>query len=159
MKNNFVFILALVFTALGVFAANKPITPPGEGTEESPYLISKMEHLVWMQQDVENSYRKYYKLTCDLDASETKSWNNGKGFIPIGMETPSNKRFREKGIPVLLLSGAIECKPEELARTYDFAFSTSTARRTLEEAMKAGADDLYFTAVNAARLFQHTVRS
>ena len=64
-----------------------------------------------------------------------------------------------EGIPVLLLSGAIECKPEELARTYDFAFSTSTARRTLEEAMKAGADDLYFTAVNAARLFQHTVRS
>ena len=97
MKNNFVFILALVFTALGVFAANKPITPPGEGTEESPYLISKMEHLVWMQETVENSYRKYYKLTCDLDASETKSWNNGKGFIPIGMETPSNKRFREKG--------------------------------------------------------------
>ena len=26
-------------------------------------------------------------------------------------------------------------------------------------AMAAGADDLYFTAVNAARLFQHTVRS
>ena len=82
---------------LGSFAANTPITPPGDGSKESPYLISKMEPLVWMQENVENSYRKYYKLTCDLDASETKSWNNGKGFIPIGMETPSNKRFREKG--------------------------------------------------------------
>ena len=82
---------------LGSFAANTPITPPGDGSKEMPYLISKMEHLVWMQETVENSYRKYYKLTCDLDASETKSWNNGKGFIPIGMETPSNKRFRERG--------------------------------------------------------------
>ena len=58
-----------------------------------------------------------------------------------------------EGIPVLLLSGAVEGTPEDLAKTYDFALSTSTGRRTLEEAMAAGADDLYFTAVNAARLF------
>ncbi|MBP5587032.1 MAG: glycerate kinase [Lentisphaeria bacterium] len=64
-----------------------------------------------------------------------------------------------EGIPVLLLSGAVEGAPEELAKTYDFALSTSTGRRTLEEAMAAGPDDLYFTAVNAARLFQHTARS
>ncbi|MBR4717612.1 MAG: glycerate kinase [Lentisphaeria bacterium] len=63
-----------------------------------------------------------------------------------------------EGVPVLLLSGSVECLPEELAKTYDFALSTSTGRRTLEEAMSAGADDLYFTAVNAARLFQHTAR-
>ena len=62
-------------------------------------------------------------------------------------------------IPVLLLSGAVEGTPEELAGTYDFVFSTSTGRRTLEEAMAAATDDLYFTAVNAARLFQHTPRS
>lgn len=97
MKNSFVFGLALILAALPLLAKNEPITPPGEGTKDSPYLISKMEHLVWMEKNVEYSYRKYYKLTCDLDASETKSWNNGKGFIPIGMETPSNKRFREKG--------------------------------------------------------------
>ena len=64
-----------------------------------------------------------------------------------------------EGIPVLLLSGAVEGAPEELAKTYDFALSTSTGRRSLEEAMAAGPDDLYFTAVSAARLFQHTVRS
>ena len=59
------------------------------------------------------------------------------------------------GIPVLLLSGAVEGTPEELGKTYDFVFSTSTGRRTLDEAMAAAADDLYFTAVNAARLFCH----
>ena len=64
-----------------------------------------------------------------------------------------------ENVPVLLLSGAVEGAPEELAKTYDFAFSTSTGRRTLEEAMAAASDDLYFTAVNAARLFQHGKRS
>lgn len=89
--------LVLLFAACSLLAANKPLQPPGDGTKDSPYLISKMEHLVWMENTVADSYRQYYKLICDLDASETKSWNNGKGFIPIGMETPSNKRFREKG--------------------------------------------------------------
>ena len=97
MKNNLIIFLAVFSAALPLLAKNEPITPPGNGTKDSPYLISKMEHLVWMEKTVEQSYHRYYKLTCDLDASETKSWNNGKGFIPIGMETPSNKRFRERG--------------------------------------------------------------
>lgn len=70
----------------------------------------------------------------------------------------ANAAHREN-VPVMLLSGAIEGTPEDLAGTYDFAFSTSTGRRTLEEAMAAGADDLYFTAVNAARLFNHGTHS
>jgi glycerate kinase len=66
---------------------------------------------------------------------------------------------RREKVPVLLLSGAIEGSPEEIGRTYDFAFSTSTGRRTLEEAMAAASDDLYFTAVNAAKLFLHSIKS
>ena len=66
---------------------------------------------------------------------------------------------RREKIPVMLLSGAIEGSPETLGKTYDFAFSTSTGRRTLDEAMKAAADDLYFTAVNAAKLFKHGISS
>ena len=66
---------------------------------------------------------------------------------------------RRENVPVLLLSGAIEGSQEEIGKTYDFAFSTSTGRRTLEEAMAAASDDLYFTAVNAAKLFLHSARS
>ena len=66
---------------------------------------------------------------------------------------------RRENVPVLLLSGAIEGAPEEIGKTYDFAFSTSTGRRTLEEAMAAASDDLYFTAVNAAKLLLHSARS
>jgi len=64
-----------------------------------------------------------------------------------------------ENIPVMLISGAIEGSPEELGKTYDFAFSSSTGRRTLDEAMAAAADDLYFTAVNAAKLFSHGIQS
>ena len=64
-----------------------------------------------------------------------------------------------ENIPVMLLSGAVEGSPEELGKTYDFAFSSSTGRRTLEEAMSAASDDLYFTAVNAAKLFSHAIKS
>ena len=61
----------------------------------------------------------------------------------------------KENIPVMLLSGAVEGTPEEIGKTYDFAFSSSTGRRTLDEAMRAAADDLYFTAMNAAKLFKH----
>jgi len=64
-----------------------------------------------------------------------------------------------ENIPVMLLSGAVEGSPEEIGKTYDFAFSSSTGRRTLDEAMAAAADDLYFTAVNAAKLFLHGIQS
>jgi len=65
----------------------------------------------------------------------------------------------KENIPVMLLSGAVEGSPEEIGRTYDFAFSSSTGRRTLDEAMACAADDLYFTAVNAAKLFKHGIQS
>ena len=61
----------------------------------------------------------------------------------------------KQNIPVLLISGAVEGSPDVIGRTYDFAFSSSTGRRTLEEAMSNASDDLYFTAVNAAKLFRH----
>lgn len=35
-------------------------------------------------QDMQNDLEGVYKLTKDLDCSETAGWNQGKGFIPIG---------------------------------------------------------------------------
>ena len=65
----------------------------------------------------------------------------------------------KQNIPVLLISGAVEGSPDVIGKTYDFAFSSSTGRRTLEEAMAAASDDLYFTAVNAAKLFRHGIQA
>jgi hypothetical protein len=70
---------------------SRAITPPGEGTESSPYLISQLGHLVWMSENVATSTGKHYKMTADIDASATVTWNDTgtdttilEGFKPIG---------------------------------------------------------------------------
>lgn len=68
----------------------------GLGTEESPYLISSLDDL----EELSNGYPvndlrtdsstcfwnsgKFIKQTANVDATETKLWNEGKGFSPIG---------------------------------------------------------------------------
>ncbi|UII75807.1 T9SS type A sorting domain-containing protein [Flagellimonas sp. HMM57] len=55
----------------------------GDGTAANPYQIANVNQL----QDINtipSLLNRHYVLTADIDASPTKSWNNGKGFIPIG---------------------------------------------------------------------------
>jgi len=58
----------------------------GSGTENDPYQISNVEQLQNMNGDLD----AYYELVNDIDASETKNWNGGKGFVPIGK---TNEKF------------------------------------------------------------------
>ena len=59
------------------------------GTEANPYLISNLANLRWLSEtlSVWGSYGipTYFKQTADIDADETRQWNNGYGFSPIGM--------------------------------------------------------------------------
>ncbi len=52
----------------------------GIGSEEDPFQISTLEHL----QAVKDFLSSAFILNNDLDASDTQSWNDGKGFEPIG---------------------------------------------------------------------------
>jgi len=52
----------------------------GEGTEQSPYVITNIYELQAINQGLTCSF----KLSNNIDASETKEWNDGKGFEPIG---------------------------------------------------------------------------
>ena len=54
--------------------------PSGEGTEETPYLISSVEELAWVAKtcnEGDSFEGKYFKQTKDIDL-------NGKGWTPIG---------------------------------------------------------------------------
>ncbi len=55
----------------------------GSGTEADPYVI---DSLVDLQAINKNSTTRShaYKLDSDIDASETRNWNGGEGFDPIG---------------------------------------------------------------------------
>jgi len=51
----------------------------GMGTETYPYMITTLRQL----QEIQEDPNVCYALGNDIDASETKSWNDGAGFLPI----------------------------------------------------------------------------
>ncbi len=60
----------------------------GSGTIDDPYLIENVNQL----QDMNENLTAYYALANDIDAEQTKYWNEGKGFKPIANE--GNDRFK-----------------------------------------------------------------
>ena len=72
----------------GNFAENISVdiyepTFQGEGTTASPYQISTLNDLRDISQ-IRALWNKHFILVNDIDASATQTWNNGKGFSPIG---------------------------------------------------------------------------
>ena len=60
---------------------------------------------------------------------------------------------KECSVPVLLLSGALKGDLSRFHQIFDCAFSTSSgAHASIAEAVRAGRSDLYFTALNIAKL-------
>jgi len=51
----------------------------GSGTSGDPYIISDVDDL----QAIEDDLTAYYELSGDIDASATSGWNSGEGFVPI----------------------------------------------------------------------------
>ncbi|MHC4643704.1 MAG: hypothetical protein ACYS32_18840, partial [Planctomycetota bacterium] len=63
----------------------------GSGTQEYPYVITTVQQLQEMQDELD----AYYVLGNDIDASETVNWDGGAGFVPVGTWTgDSNDAFR-----------------------------------------------------------------
>jgi hypothetical protein len=60
-----------------------PNKPVGSGTESDPYLVSSIENLKWMGENV-SAWGAYYLQTNNINAAVTATWNDGKGFLPIG---------------------------------------------------------------------------
>ncbi|MFW6375577.1 MAG: GLUG motif-containing protein [Thermoplasmatota archaeon] len=53
---------------------------PKKGSKGNPYMIEDVQGL----QDIDKDLDAHYALASDIDASDTKDWNDGKGFKPIG---------------------------------------------------------------------------
>lgn len=66
----------------------------GNGTEESPYLISKPEHLNNIRKHM--NFKAYFKQISDIDLSK---YSNDKGWVPIGSnfkkDISNKKKFFE----------------------------------------------------------------
>ena len=55
----------------------------GSGTSADPCVITTIDELQAMQNDLD----AYYQLGCDIDASATANWNSGAGFVPVTVFT------------------------------------------------------------------------
>jgi hypothetical protein len=60
--------------------------PSGRGTKAAPYKIASLDNLKWISAHP-LSWGGMFVQTQDIDASKTQTWNNGKGFSPIGNHT------------------------------------------------------------------------
>jgi hypothetical protein len=66
----------------------------GSGTPSDPYVITNVKQLQEMKYDL----KAHYVLGNDIDASETKNWNSGQGFEPIGdKDNPFTGSFDGRG--------------------------------------------------------------
>ena len=87
--------LLMMFSLSGLLLAQTGTTQPAEpsnfhqsnaGSKQNPYRISSLANLRWLSEysgEVDMGF-KYFEQTANIDASETISWNDGKGFKPIG---------------------------------------------------------------------------
>ena len=81
-KLLFLLVVLLVFSIPGVFGF-----AGGNGSSESPYMISNCEELQSVKDSGVGSPRSFivahFVLVNDIDCSDTVNWNNGSGFIPL----------------------------------------------------------------------------
>ena len=67
------------------------------------------------------------------------------------------KTAHAHGVPVMLLSGALDGNDEDFYPVFDYAFSISPGRTSLDAALANGPADLYFFAKNIARLLKGNI--
>lgn len=96
MSNNFVRILVAFIVILFVLSAFPIWTQAapypfsgGSGTSSDPYQISTLEDL----DRVRDRSSSYFILINDINASDTRNWNSGKGFIPLGSDSYNPNTF------------------------------------------------------------------
>ncbi|MBO7447525.1 hypothetical protein J6U78_04260 [bacterium] len=123
MKNTLMF-LAIFVLASFVFASNEAIKPDGEGTTESPYLLTKVENLIWMGENIAECQSNVFRLENDIDASETIYWKNpyGWGLIPIGSSEISKDQQKHN------FSGVLDGQGFAVKNLYSVFYNSSLFR-------------------------------
>lgn len=79
-QKQFYLVLPFIFSFLFISSSSFAQFAGGSGTQADPYQISTLQQL----QDMKNNLGAHYILINDINAAETKNWNSGDGFEPIG---------------------------------------------------------------------------
>ncbi len=85
------FITLLTLLIVNSLSAQTATAPSGDGTELSPYIITSLDNLYWISDQVNNHAVTftgvYFKQSQDIDATNTSTWFSGEGWMPIGYST------------------------------------------------------------------------
>ena len=97
-----IYIRAYVTNSSGIYYGNEfsldVVThPAGTGTNADPYRIASLGNLRWVT-DHPGEWGKIFLQTKDIDASDTRNWNDGQGYSPIGNESsPFTGQYKGHG--------------------------------------------------------------
>lgn len=98
-KSVFLSLVLFVLLPVSALAGQIATQPSGSGTSTDPYVIASKQNLYWMDTTT-TAWGDYYVLTADIGAMGS-SWNNGKGWIPIGdSTTPFTGSFDGEGYAI-----------------------------------------------------------
>ncbi len=78
-------LFTLTFVFLISILIADGVQPQGTGSEYDPFQIATLDNLLWLS-TTQYLWDYHFIQTSDIDASDTQNWNNGAGFIPIGLE-------------------------------------------------------------------------
>lgn len=74
-------LIVFLLSSVALYSQVEPLDTDGDGRRN----VTTLDNLRWMSESMKYMSEKY-ELDNDIDASDTKNWNDGKGFMPIGTE-------------------------------------------------------------------------
>lgn len=81
-------ILAIVLLGSStLFGQIVAVQPPGDGSAATPWDVSTLAHLRWIS-ETNSCWADTIIISADIDASETRLWDDGKGWFPFGADEP-----------------------------------------------------------------------
>ena len=82
LKKSLILGIVFNFCASLIFAQTAVAPSVGDGSESNPYEIETLNNLYWIAAD-NSRWSSNYIQTANIDASETQTWFDGKGWLPI----------------------------------------------------------------------------
>lgn len=89
-------LLSALFAHLAVPFAQTAVAPSGSGSAADPYRIATLENLRWLS-ETPDAWDDTIMQTADIDAAGTATWDEGRGFMPIGRGPAFRGVYHGKG--------------------------------------------------------------
>ena len=142
MKKCYSLLLATVLTVMLFFPiiAMEVKAAPGDSPAD-PILITNLQEL----HNIRSKLNAHYALANDIDASETSTWNSGRGWIPIGIVASTTNPFTGSLNGNGFVISGLHIDRQGLNQDYIGLFGKTSSTATITD---VGLVDTYITGRN-----------